>query len=83
MEISIYSIQNANITPSKKQSSNISNSLYGPVVSTQDIILKSNEIDLKKVLSTGVAVGKIVDVNTGKLYASSSTTCIIMTPTLK
>ena len=33
--------------------------------------------------STGVAVGSLVDVNTGKLYASSSTTCIIMTPKLK
>ena len=30
--------------------------------------------------STGVAVGSLVDINTGKLYASSSTTCIIMTP---
>ena len=30
--------------------------------------------------STGVAVGSLVDVKTGKLYASSSTTCIIMTP---
>ena len=33
--------------------------------------------------STGVAVGSLVEVNTGKLYASSSTTCIIMTPKLK
>jgi len=33
--------------------------------------------------STGVAVGSLVDVNTGKLYASSSTTCIVMTPKLK
>jgi len=33
--------------------------------------------------STGVAVGRIVDVDTGKLYASSSTTCIIMTPEFK
>lgn len=33
--------------------------------------------------STGVAVGRIIDVNTGKLYASASTTCIIMTPKLK
>ena len=33
--------------------------------------------------STGVATGSLVDVNTGKLYASSSTTCIIMTPKLK
>ena len=33
--------------------------------------------------STGVAVGSLVDVKTGKLYASSSTTCIIMTPKLK
>ena len=33
--------------------------------------------------STGVAVGSLVDANTGKLYASSSTTCIIMTPKLK
>lgn len=30
--------------------------------------------------STGVAVGSIVDINTGKLYASSSTTCMVMTP---
>jgi uncharacterized protein (TIGR00369 family) len=30
--------------------------------------------------STGVAVGSLVDITTGKLYASSSTTCIIMTP---
>ena len=30
--------------------------------------------------STGVAVGSLIDINTGKLYASSSTTCIIMTP---
>ena len=30
--------------------------------------------------STGVAVGSLVDVKSGKLYASSSTTCIIMTP---
>ena len=33
--------------------------------------------------STGVAVGSLVDVKTGKLYASSSTSCIIMTPKLK
>ncbi len=33
--------------------------------------------------STGVAVGSLVDIKTGKLYASSSTTCIIMTPKLK
>ena len=33
--------------------------------------------------STGVAVGSLVDVKTGKLYASSSTTCIVMTPKLK
>ena len=33
--------------------------------------------------STGVAVGSLVDVKTGKLYASSSTTCIIMTPKMK
>lgn len=33
--------------------------------------------------STGVAVGSLVDIKTGKLYASSSTTCIIMTPELK
>ena len=33
--------------------------------------------------STGVAVGSLVDVETGKLYASSSTTCIIMTPKMK
>ena len=33
--------------------------------------------------STGVAVGRIVDVASGKLYASASTTCIIMTPKLK
>ena len=33
--------------------------------------------------STGVAVGSLVDVMTGKLYASSSTTCIILTPKLK
>ena len=33
--------------------------------------------------STGVAVGTLVDVKTRKLYASSSTTCIIMTPKLK
>ena len=33
--------------------------------------------------STGVAVGSLVDVKTRKLYASSSTTCIIMTPKLK
>ena len=32
--------------------------------------------------STGVALGSLVDVKTGKLYASSSTTCIIMTPKL-
>tara|TARA_Y100001935_G_C17051552_1_gene382258 strand:- start:77 stop:568 length:492 start_codon:yes stop_codon:yes gene_type:complete len=30
--------------------------------------------------STGVAVGNLVDIKTGKLYASSSTTCLIMTP---
>ena len=33
--------------------------------------------------STGVAVGSLVDVKSGKLYASSSTTCIIMTPEQK
>ena len=33
--------------------------------------------------STGVAVGSIVDIKTGKLYASSSTTCMVMTPELK
>ena len=33
--------------------------------------------------STGVAVGSLIDIETGKLYASSSTTCIIMTPKLK
>ena len=33
--------------------------------------------------STGVAVGSLIDINTGKLYASSSTTCIIMTPEQK
>ena len=33
--------------------------------------------------STGVAAGSLVDVKTGKLYASSSTTCIILTPKLK
>jgi uncharacterized protein (TIGR00369 family) len=33
--------------------------------------------------STGVAIGSLVDVETGKLYASSSTTCLIMTPELK
>ena len=33
--------------------------------------------------STGVAVGSLVDIKTGKLYASSSTTCIIMTPEQK
>ena len=33
--------------------------------------------------STGVAFGSLVDVKTGKLYASSSTTCIILTPKLK
>ena len=33
--------------------------------------------------STGVAVGSLVDITTGKLYASSSTTCIIMTPEQK
>jgi len=33
--------------------------------------------------STGVAVGSLVNVKTGKLYASSSTTCIIMTPKMK
>ena len=33
--------------------------------------------------STGVAVGSLVDVKTGKLYASSSTSCIVMTPKLK
>ena len=32
--------------------------------------------------STGVALGSLVDVKTGKLYASSSTTCIIMIPKL-
>ena len=32
--------------------------------------------------STGVALGSLVDVKTGKLYASSSTTCFIMTPKL-
>lgn len=30
--------------------------------------------------STGVATGHIIDVETGKLYATGSTTCIIMTP---
>ena len=33
--------------------------------------------------STGVAVGSIVDIKTGKLYASSSTTCLVMTPEFK
>ena len=33
--------------------------------------------------STGVALGSLVNIKTGKLYASSSTTCIIMTPKLK
>jgi uncharacterized protein (TIGR00369 family) len=33
--------------------------------------------------STGVAVGSIVDVKSGKLYASASTTCMVMTPELK
>ncbi len=33
--------------------------------------------------STGVAVGSLVDIKTGKLYASSSTTCLIMIPKLK
>ena len=33
--------------------------------------------------STGVAVGSLVDITTGKLYASSSTTCLIMAPKLK
>ena len=33
--------------------------------------------------STGVAVGSLIDVKSGKLYASSSTTCIIMTPEQK
>ena len=33
--------------------------------------------------STGVAVGSLVDIKTGKLYASSSTTCMVMTPELK
>ena len=33
--------------------------------------------------STGVAVGSIVDINTGKLYASSSTTCMVMEPEFK
>ena len=33
--------------------------------------------------STGVAVGSLVDVKTGKLYASSSTSCMIMTPKLE
>ena len=33
--------------------------------------------------STGVAVGSLVDIKTGKLYASSSTTCIVMTPKIK
>ena len=33
--------------------------------------------------STGVAVGSLVDVKTGRLYATSSTTCIIMKPKLK
>ena len=33
--------------------------------------------------STGVAIGNLVDIKTGKLYASSSTTCMIMTPQLK
>ena len=30
--------------------------------------------------STGIATGRIVDASTGKLYATGSTTCIIMTP---
>jgi uncharacterized protein (TIGR00369 family) len=30
--------------------------------------------------STGVASGKIVGIEDGKLYATASTTCIIMTP---
>ncbi len=30
--------------------------------------------------STGIATGKIVDCETGKLYATGSTTCMIMTP---
>ena len=33
--------------------------------------------------STGVAVGSLVDIKTGKLYASSSTTCLVMTPKIK
>ena len=33
--------------------------------------------------STGVAVGSLVDIKTQKLFASASTTCIIMTPKLK
>ncbi len=33
--------------------------------------------------STGVAVGSLVELKTGKLYATSSTTCIVMTPKLK
>ena len=33
--------------------------------------------------STGVAVGSLIDIKTGRLYASSSTTCIIMTPEQK
>ena len=33
--------------------------------------------------STGVAVGSLLDIKTGKMYSSSSTTCIIMTPKLK
>ena len=33
--------------------------------------------------STGVAAGSLVDIKTGKLYASSSTTCMVMTPELK
>ena len=32
--------------------------------------------------STGVAVGSLLDTMTGKLYASSSTTCMVMTPNL-
>lgn len=31
--------------------------------------------------STGVAHGEIVDVETGRIYATGSTTCIIITPT--
>ena len=33
--------------------------------------------------STGIAVGRLIDMKTGKLYASSSTTCLIMAPKLK